>query len=92
MAQRGLTLWEAVCSLAGKDGAELIPLEEAVSSAAAGPEIARTEIRQLLAQGLLQESKEPGFLMLTQAGRLSCSELHGTNTVVTAQRAGDQPQ
>lgn len=77
-----MTLWETVCSLAGKNGDKTFQLEEALTTAAAGPDIALVEIRQLIQQGMLQETETEGELRLTQAGRLSCDEVHNTAVIL----------
>ena len=87
MTGRGMTLWETVCSLAGNTGDDTFRLEEALNTAAAGPEIALVEIKQLLQQGMLEQTSTEGVLRLTQTGRLSCDEIHNTEAIISPQNS-----
>ena len=90
MTGRGLTLWETVCSLAEDNEDDTFKLDEALRTAAAGPDIARLEINQLLQQGMLEQTETEGVLRLTQAGRLSCDEIHNTQAVISPRNPPDE--
>ncbi len=68
------TVWEAICHLAGKDGAAPVSYSEALRRAAVPPETTKLEISQMIDRGLITTPGDDTIL-LTEQGKLSMSDL-----------------
>ncbi len=74
------TLWEAICALAGPEGDQSIPVDQAINRSAVSEGVARVELKQFTENNLIRQL-DAERVELTVNGRARCQVRHHTSAV-----------